>query len=337
MIVTALLLGYAVLASRWLVGALEGAAWTGRAPRVAIAGWICLAGSLLCAVVFAGIAPLVPLVLFPPGPTPFPAGPDRLLLGLRHGGGPPGQAMLVLGLLVSIAVTLRIVLGCAVAWYRARRQRDQHEEIVRVVGRRLDGAGPAVVVVDHCDAAAYCLPGRGTRIVVTSAALRTLTDGQLHAVLAHERAHLRGRHHLLATFAQALEALLPRLGAFATVRTEILRLLELLADDAAARTADRLDLAEAVFALASAPRTTPLPARMPGAALAAAQSAAAQRVKRLLTPRPPLGPGPTASALLAIAATALAPVALLLGPALIAMCTAYCTSVSTLMDLLTNT
>jgi Zn-dependent protease with chaperone function len=245
--------------------------------------------------------------------------------------------MLTLGLTASIAVTLRVVMGCAVAWCRARRQRSQHEEIVQLVGRRLDGAEPAVVVIDHCDAAAYCFPGRGTRIVVTSAALQTLTDGQLRAVLAHERAHLRGRHHLLATFAQAVEALLPRFGALATARAQILRLLELLADDAAVRTADRLDLAEAVFALASAPRSTPLRVHMPGVALAAAESAAGQRVKRLLTPRSPLGPGSAAGALLAIAATALAPVVLLVGPALVAMCAAYCASVSTLMELLTST
>lgn len=166
--------------------------------------------------------------------------------------------------------------------------------------------------------------------------MRALSDDQLHAVLAHERAHLRGRHHLLATFAHTVGALLPRSRALATTRAEILRLLELLADDTAARTTDRLDLAEALFMLAGAPRTAPLPARPGGITLAAAQSVAAQRVRRLLAPRAPLGPGPTAGATLCIAATAATPLALLLGPALLAACTAYCTSITALLDQLTR-
>jgi Zn-dependent protease with chaperone function len=43
----------------------------------------------------------------------------------------------------------------------------------------------------------YCVPGRLPTIVVTTGALAVLEPEQLAAVLAHERAHLAGRHHLL--------------------------------------------------------------------------------------------------------------------------------------------
>ncbi|MEY9834856.1 M56 family metallopeptidase [Streptacidiphilus sp. EB103A] len=349
MIVSALLLGYVVFAPRWLVRALRGAAWTGRAPQLATAAWICLACSLLCATVFAGIAPLVPMLFpAPPGAPGASAAGAELLVGLWPDGHPfaIGRAVL-LGLVAAAALVLRIVIGFAVAGYRTRRQSDRHEEIVSVVGRRMDGIEPALVVVEHSDPAAYCLPGKGSRIIVTSGALRTLSDGQLHAVLAHERAHLRGRHHLIATFAHAVAALVPRSQVLDAIRSELLRLLELLADDAAARTADRLDLAEALLTLASAPHTAPIPARAPGIALAAvgkdaagyapaAESAAAQRVRRLLQPRSPLGAGRTAGAGLAIITMALTPPLLLLGPALVACCAAYCTSLTALQGLLVH-
>lgn len=344
MIVSALLLGYALLACRWLVPALQGAGWTGRAPRMAVTGWICLAGSLVSAVLFACLAPLVPLLLlawepgllaWEPGLSSTPVPLDLLWRGLLDGAGPSNQFwVLLFGLAVAAAVVLRVVLAFAAAGYRTRRQCGRHEEIVAMVGRRLEGVEPPVMVLDHWHPAAYCLPGRRTRIVVTTTTLRTLTDDQLSAVLAHERAHLYGRHHLLATTAHAFGALLPRSRALAIVRTEILRLLELLADDAAARTVDRLVLAEAVLTLAATQGTGPDPLRIPGVALAAANSVAAQRVRRLLGPHAPLGRGPSAGVVAGSVITALTPLAMLLGPAPIDACAPYCTSLGALLGLL---
>jgi Zn-dependent protease with chaperone function len=66
-----------------------------------------------------------------------------------------------------------------------------------------------VTVIDHEAPAVYCLPGRHGRVVVATAALRALDDERLAAVLAHERAHLRQRHHLLRATAEALAVALP--------------------------------------------------------------------------------------------------------------------------------
>jgi Zn-dependent protease with chaperone function len=54
-------------------------------------------------------------------------------------------------------------------------------------------------------------------------------------VLAHERAHLVGRHHLLIAPTRGLATVLPRIDLFALGAIEMGRLVEMRADNAAAR------------------------------------------------------------------------------------------------------
>ncbi|MDZ4266075.1 MAG: M56 family metallopeptidase, partial [Mycobacterium sp.] len=86
------------------------------------------------------------------------------------------------------------------------------------------------LVIDAPQKAAYCLGGRTGTIVITSAALAALERPHLDAVLAHERAHLAGRHHLLLSVTRALTAGLPRMRLFTVAHTEVARLLEMCAD-----------------------------------------------------------------------------------------------------------
>src|SRR5439155_9924530 len=72
------------------------------------------------------------------------------------------------------------------------------------------------------------------RVVVSTGAVHTLGPTQLAAVLAHERAHARGRHHLLADGARLLAAAFPHAGVFTAAHTQIDRLVEMRADDLAA-------------------------------------------------------------------------------------------------------
>ncbi|WP_281261931.1 M48 family metalloprotease [Streptomyces rishiriensis] len=51
-------------------------------------------------------------------------------------------------------------------------------------------------MVDDDVPMAFASPGSPGRIVVSWAMLRCLTDREREALLAHERAHLRCRHHL---------------------------------------------------------------------------------------------------------------------------------------------
>jgi Zn-dependent protease with chaperone function len=61
-----------------------------------------------------------------------------------------------------------------------------------------------------------------------------LDPEQLTAVLAHERAHLAGRHHLLLAITRSLAAVAPFVPIFARGTGEVARLAEMRADDAAA-------------------------------------------------------------------------------------------------------
>jgi Zn-dependent protease with chaperone function len=75
----------------------------------------------------------------------------------------------------------------------------------------------------------------GGRIVVTSGLAEALTAGELRAVLEHERAHLTGRHDLLLRAARLNRACVPGLFGARAFDQAVHLLVELAADDAAAR------------------------------------------------------------------------------------------------------
>jgi Zn-dependent protease with chaperone function len=159
--------------------------------------------------------------------------------------------------------------------WRTRTLSRGHAERARVIGRRIDGVD--AVVVDAPERAAYCVAGRPDTIVVTSAALNALTERHLQAVLAHERAHLTGHHHHVLAFARALAAAIPGVTLFSTGAREIARLLEMAADDTAARSHGSLTLLDALLALS-------LGALAPRGAIAAAGTDVLARAERLAAP-----------------------------------------------------
>src|SRR6202035_1144887 len=77
----------------------------------------------------------------------------------------------------------------------------------------LDGpdAHDSIVVVPGPAIEAYALPGRPGRIVVSGRLLDRLDNGSRAALIAHERAHLAGRHHLFASVARLAAAANPML------------------------------------------------------------------------------------------------------------------------------
>jgi bla regulator protein blaR1 len=147
-------------------------------------------------------------------------------------------------------------------------------------------------------------------VIVTTGAMAALAPGELDAVLAHERAHLAGRHHALKAAARIGRQVLPFLPLLRDAEAQVARLAELHADDSAARTADPRELATGLVTLAQA---TPAPA------LGAAATDAVQRIHRLLRPAEPLS-RPRQHLLRATAAIlALAPVLVALAPAVAAL------------------
>ncbi|HEU5332661.1 MAG TPA: M56 family metallopeptidase [Actinocrinis sp.] len=179
------------------------------------------------------------------------------------------------GMIVAGLLAARICFCLVATVAAARLRRRAHAAVLRLCGRP-DGA-LNVTVLEHDQAASYCLPGRGGRIVVTSKAIQLLTADQLSAVLAHERAHLRGRHHLLITFAAALRRAVPRVRLIAYTDREVRRLVELLADDAAARDHGALTVATALAVLGAG--------HVPGGALGVVEGPSAlARIARLAGP-----------------------------------------------------
>jgi beta-lactamase regulating signal transducer with metallopeptidase domain len=154
------------------------------------------------------------------------------------------------------------------------------------------------------------MPGANHPVVLTTAAVRLLDDTQLAAVLAHERAHQSGRHHLLVSLAAIPAAAFSWVPAFRHARSEVARLAELAADDVAAVRSPRLAVAEALLTLGAAPV-------VPAAAwaLAAGGSTAAARVRRLIAAPNPLSRAASAAGALAVAALVALPLVLLAAPA----------------------
>jgi len=134
---------------------------------------------------------------------------------------------------------------------RAHRRRARHRDGLTLVGHA--DADLGALIVEAPRPMAYCLPGRDGLVVVTTAARNALTRPELSAVLAHERAHLAGRHHVVLLLGQVLARVLPFLPLFAQLERHLPLLLEMCADDDAARSFGRGTVARAIAAMTSAP------------------------------------------------------------------------------------
>ncbi|MCK9894795.1 M56 family metallopeptidase [Frankia sp. AgB32] len=122
-----------------------------------------------------------------------------------------------------------------------------------------DQAGILLRILDHPIAVAYCVPGvRHARVVVSRGLLNTLDAAELDAVLAHEAAHVAGRHDLVIQPFVAWERTFPFLRPAREATAAVSLLVEMLADDAAARRSDRRSLARALARLGIA--RAPVPA-----------------------------------------------------------------------------
>lgn len=301
----ALLIAYAVTAGTWGAGWLHEAQWTRRSPRLAIASWQALAASVLLGVAAAGLALAVTI--------PHVREDLARLLhlcaeGLRMGYATPGGApAALLGVTVFLGVATR-VSWCALRAVRSdRRERRNRVEALDVVGHR--DLLPGALVIDYEAPYAFCVGGREHRVVVTSGLLRTLSREELDAVLAHEQAHLRQRHHVALLSCQILFATLaPFFPAFRQSMVDVRLYAELCADDSARARVGSTPLRTALAALAMTPAPT--------GALAASGTDVVARLDRLESGAPQIGHLRQAAVALGIATLVAVPLGLALAPAL---------------------
>ena len=307
MIVAAILLVY--VAGAGTVGSrlLGRARWALRAPLLGIIIYLAAAWSVVAALGLAGLTLAVHA-------TALGGGLSHLIgacvLRLRDAYATPGGATVAgLGLTLAGALLARTALTALTHLRAVRRQAVQHAQTARLIGR--PDAALGAVLVDHEQPAAYCVAGPHPTVILTTAALQTLDPDQVDAVLAHERAHLASHHHRLLAIARIGRQILPFLPLMREADTQITRLVEMHADDAATATRGTRPLATALVVLAAAAGPAP--------GLAAASTDAVQRIQRLLRPADPLSRVRRQLLGAGAAAVALTPVLLALTPAIVAL------------------
>lgn len=273
MITAAVLFAYAASVGVAVPHFLARARWPQRAPRLAVLAW----QGLMLAFVLATALAVYHLVLTE----------DHVhegLIGLLSACGLATGAPEAAGSHptyadgVELLAPLTILLLPAGWWlralWRARRERRDHDRMLAMVGTALPEYG--MILLEHPTPAVYCLPGRSRRVVVTRGAFEALTDAQLRAVLEHERAHIRGRHHLLHAATAAFARAFPGLPLARAAKDQVALLLEMIADDGALRWHSRDALAGAMCEVAAG--------HAPRGALGSGGRGALVRLRRILTP-----------------------------------------------------
>ncbi|MFI7190047.1 M56 family metallopeptidase [Nocardia nova] len=181
-----------------------------------------------------------------------------------------GAVIGIIGIAVAIAAAVRFTFR----WRALARQRslvrDKHLSLSRI----LHGSAEIPVLwLPSPRAFAYSLAGRPAMIVAGEGLKTTLDPAAVAAVLAHEHAHVQGRHHLLVMVAEAVAYALPWLPV-ARCSPELVRaLVELDADGHAAHLYGTAAVRRALTRLHDQPA--------PGSALAIADDCVELRLARL--------------------------------------------------------
>jgi Zn-dependent protease with chaperone function len=209
---------------------LAGAAWTRRHPRSAIVLWqvVELIGgmSAVASLLLVGLAPI----------------DDRHPVAFGIGA--------VNALFLLLAALLFAWLVGVLAAGALNAQRDLRRQRVAVDLLAHPGAN-GLRVLDYPEPLAYCLPGPRPRIVITDGAIAALPPDELAAVLAHERAHALGRHELVIQPFVAWQRALPFLAPARQATAAVAELVEMLADDAAAKATSPRTVARALARVGS--------------------------------------------------------------------------------------
>lgn len=252
----------------------------GSAPGMSVALWLTVLATVVGSwLVAAGtFAVFVARTRNRPDPQALMACLGVLRGAVTGANGPVVQVALVVVAIMFAGLALTAVARVAGSLRRSSEGNRRHAQSARIIGRRV--AGIDGVVLDAPQKLAYCVSGRPGTVVITSAALDCLDRPHLDAVLAHEQAHLAGRHHVLLAVTRALAATFGRVRLFTVAQAEVARLLEMCADDSAAGRHGTAPLLAAIVSLAGG---GPLPAT----ALGASSIGVRARVARLTNPDTP--------------------------------------------------
>jgi len=333
----AVLLAAVAVGSVRCARAMLRASWPRRSPAAAILLWqsLGLAGGL------AAVGALLSIGVSGAGAQVGVAGGLTVLAGRMTSGEllAPRQPLMLtavrlLALTAGLAL-LSVLCGVlVVAFADAIGARHRQRELLALLAHG-DPKVPGALVIDYPAAAAYCLPGIRSQIVVSVGTLDLLGPAELTAVLAHERAHLRARHDLVLIPFTSLRRAFPRSAGVTQAHRTVALLVEMMADDHALRVrglarpvslpfigqapgghkespprgTTARELATALLRFGTAGTEC-----APAGALAAAEGELTARVMRLLTPPPPLPRAAQAAIVLAAALLVTTPLLLLVVP-----------------------
>lgn len=222
--VSALVLGF--IAPRWL----SRLAVPGRDPRGALTAWVTTQVLFVATLVGGPLA-----VATRPGlhvdRLPLPASCVRTA---RDEGLLPWLPYVETALwVIAGSVLLRILMVVSRSYRRHRRETAAHLNLLRVLGGVRTRGGVEVIWLRDNTCAAYSIGGRnGT--VIAAEGLKALDPTTRRAVLDHEYAHIRGRHHVLVAISGALSKALPFVPLCRHGAAWIRVLVELAADRRAA-------------------------------------------------------------------------------------------------------
>ncbi|WP_223168064.1 M56 family metallopeptidase [Nonomuraea sp. SYSU D8015] len=249
-----------LLAAVSSMAAMSRSRLTWRTPRTSLLIWQAVGLTLVLSVIGTALAI---------GLAPYRLGIVPAVVSFGHdlarGDLPTGiTAFHLLLTACGIAVTVWIVAvfarsACSVATLR-RRQRS----LLGLIAHPHPELQEALVVA-HPAVAAYCVPGRKAAIVISTGSLDLLTDQELRAVLAHERAHAHERHDLVILPFAALHRAFPASRHVRAMLDAVALLVEMRADDRAAREHDRRTLATALHRFRTCDRIASPPGTLGGA------------------------------------------------------------------------
>ncbi|OJX65546.1 MAG: hypothetical protein BGO95_10655 [Micrococcales bacterium 73-13] len=210
--------------------------WQVRHPRIALTLWF---GAFFAGCTAAGASVLVAVLTA--------VGVDERMSHAE------GLAATVIAWLSLIGIGAIVAVVAAVSEPLAGSHREAVQAFAPLVSSREQRRGFVLARFQSEAPTAYAVRRPEPMIFLSSTIEAALTPTQLQAVLAHERAHLRGRHDWAMRIAEINAACLPPvLPAGAALRRATALLIELIADDTAARQTGAANLANALSRLSEA-------------------------------------------------------------------------------------
>lgn len=263
---TGLLLA-AVVIGQWAPRYLQVTVAPGLNPRLAMAAWLGSVG------VFSTALVAVPAALFLRPGRDFLSAASVCVGRIQNGRALPWleSTQVVLSLVLAAGLA-HVLVVLARRLRRHRRWSAEHLRMLRLLGEPAgEHRGIEVLRLTARESAYYSVGGARRGVIVAGGDIDRLDHQQRQAVLDHEEAHLRGRHHLIVVLAEALAAALPFVPLCRQAPDALRALVELAADHRAADRWGAAAVGSALLALQSGPAE-------PTAALAMSRDAVTARL-----------------------------------------------------------